>query len=226
MNWRAVGVFLLTSFIALSGVTLGDVHGPGTTIEVILTMVDVETGSAISGETPTAAIFQHATGDWLDWDDMTFKSSGWTLKDQPMSEIETTGRYSVSFDSTGQDLGCYAAFLTNTGDNANEDTLSFYIATTGQGYGQVPINHDYPLTDSMTILDETLAPVADARVRVYSKTNYDAGRVSENYVIGSTTTDVDGHWIDFIWLDPADYVVVVTKAGLQTQTVDVTVSAP
>ena len=52
----------------------------------------------IGGLTPTVAVRDGSTTDsYLDWSDNTFKTSGWTLKNAPMTEI-TAGIYQRSLD--------------------------------------------------------------------------------------------------------------------------------
>jgi|GEM_PF-1471382 len=225
---RSVGLFSVVLYLIAACTAFSDVHQPGEDVELVLTLVDGATGEPISGESPTVSLFRHADGYWWNWQVGAWQSSQTAETSETMIEIETTGRYSQLWQTSGQDVGAYAALMDNSGDNAGADTVSVYLARSGAslGTGTVPVNHDYPVADAMTILDENLAPVDDAYIKIYSKTNYDAGRLGQEYIVASTMTNVDGHWEEYCWLDPATYIVVVTKSGLQTQTPQLVVSAP
>jgi len=62
-----------------------------------------DAGSAITGAAPTIIIMNGA-GEFLDFDDNTFKASGWTTRVGTMTETDATnnaGVYHYDFDTTG-----------------------------------------------------------------------------------------------------------------------------
>ena len=56
----------------------------------------------------------------------------------------------------------------------------------------VKINHDYPLPGDMTYMTPGGSPIENAQVRVYKKSDYDAGRL--DIPVGVTQTDAGGKW--------------------------------
>ena len=56
----------------------------------------------------------------------------------------------------------------------------------------VKVNHDYPLASDMTYMTPGGSPIKDAQVRVYLKSEYDAGVLTTP--VGITTTDDAGKW--------------------------------
>src|SRR5438034_1152464 len=60
--------------------------------------VDKDGLGGVTGLSPTVALRQiPTTNSYLDWNDMTFKTSGWTTKYKVMSEIEN-GNYQQMLD--------------------------------------------------------------------------------------------------------------------------------
>lgn len=58
----------------------------------------VQSGSGVPGLTATVAIRQGGTtNSYLDWADNTFKTSGWTTKNEPMADLGT-GVYQAAID--------------------------------------------------------------------------------------------------------------------------------
>ena len=56
----------------------------------------------------------------------------------------------------------------------------------------VAITADYPLSDDMTYRTPGGSPIVNAQVRVYRKSDYDAGNLTTP--VGVTTTDAGGKW--------------------------------
>lgn len=90
-------------------------------------VVDSFGSGGIGGLTPTVAIRNAATTDsYLDWNDFTFKTSGWALKDAPMTEI-VAGIYQrqLPVAALGLDSG---------------ETLAAEYTTTGPGVAGVDVD--------------------------------------------------------------------------------------
>lgn len=64
----------------------------------------------------------------------------------------------------------------------------------------VSITADYPLPHDMQYQTPGGSPICNAQVRVYLKSDYDAGRL--NSPVGITTTDAFGNWLNPILVVP------------------------
>lgn len=74
----------------------------------------------------------------------------------------------------------------------------------------VMVNHNYPLTDSMTVLNEEGDPIEGAEIRIFKYTSFEAGDVDTWEAM--TVSDVEGKWVDPIALDDGQtYVVHIQK---------------
>ena len=72
------------------------------------------------------------------------------------------------------------------------------------------VNHNYPLPDSLKVVDEQNNPIEAAVVRIYGLTEFQAGLLDT--WVADTTTDVDGNWVDPIELtDGMTWVVHIQK---------------
>lgn len=91
------------------------------------------------------------------------------------------------------------------------DVATYLIDATACGVtvggGSVPVNHDYGGTDNLAYKTADGVPIDNAEIRIYLQSDYDAGHFGNEYIKGSTTTDVNGRWLNVIMLDPGDYVV-------------------
>jgi hypothetical protein len=75
----------------------------------------------------------------------------------------------------------------------------------------VPINHDYPLPGTMTYMTPGGSPIENAQVRLYYKSDYDAGNLAAP--LGITTTDAHGNWKNtLLVLTGFTYTVRLEKA--------------
>ena len=74
----------------------------------------------------------------------------------------------------------------------------------------VKITADYPLPNDMTYVTPGGSPIVDAQVRVFKKSDYDAGVLSNP--VGITTTDAYGRWRDPILVTTGfTYVAYILK---------------
>lgn len=85
----------------------------------------------------------------------------------------------------------------------------------------VKLDHDYPLSDDMRYMTPGGSPINNAQIRVYQKSDYDAGLLTAP--IGITTTNAYGRWIAPVLVKPGySYVVRMEKPydfGPDTRTV-------
>lgn len=76
----------------------------------------------------------------------------------------------------------------------------------------VTITQDWPLSNDMTYMTPGGSPIENAQVRVYYKSDYDAGVLTSP--VGITTTDAAGKWRQPILVLPGyTYVARLEKAG-------------
>lgn len=75
------------------------------------------------------------------------------------------------------------------------------------------VNHDYPNTNDMLVVDETNEPIEGAVIRVYDQIAFYAGEVDT--WIGLTTSDVEGKWVDPVAVeDGKNFVVHFQKESM------------
>lgn len=95
------------------------------------------------------------------------------------------------------------------------------------GDGTVRVDHDYGGTDNLRILDSnTNAAIDNAFIWIYIADDYNIGNTDKTkYLKAWTVTRMDGRWNESLYLDPASYVLLVTKAGANPVTKNLTVIA-
>jgi len=77
---------------------------------------------------------------------------------------------------------------------------------------KVYLNHNFERPETFTYVAPDGTPVKDAVIRVYKKSDYDAGLISNP--IGVTRTDVNGHWVNDIMVDAGEvYYIIFQKEG-------------
>jgi hypothetical protein len=98
--------------------------------------------------------------------------------------------------------------------------------TPGIGEGSVRVDHDYGGVDSYRLLDTTTSsPIDNAYIYAYTAFDYDNGNyVRPDAIRGITWTDVNGRWVNALWLDPGDYRLVIRAPGHQTKIVSLLVT--
>lgn len=74
----------------------------------------------------------------------------------------------------------------------------------------VKIDQDYPLPDDMTYRTPGGSPIENAQVRVYKKSDFDAGNLTSP--VGVTTTNAGGKWVQPVLVVPGfTYVARLEK---------------
>jgi hypothetical protein len=88
-------------------------------------------GDAISGSTDLVIKIKRDADDYFyDFDDSTFKASGWISISSQLSEPDATnmpGEYEVSVDISGWNDGVYTAYIQYSGSPAWTDTVEFRV---------------------------------------------------------------------------------------------------
>ena len=94
------------------------------------------------------------------------------------------------------------------------------------GDGSIYVDHDYPTTDSMRILNDNppYDPIEDAFVYFFLTEDWNAGRRNKDrYLQAWTRTINDGRFLQGVYIDPNEYTVLVVKAGAHHKTKELTV---
>lgn len=143
----------------------------------------------------------------------------------------TPGQHFVLLEATvaGQTPKASITFQLVREDQSVEETFQ-EIQLIGQqvpsiGEGSISVDHNFGGADAYRVVANG-TPLADVEIRIFVKSDYDAGRKSNQYIVGQTRTLTDGRWAAIIRLDPAVYTLEFSKTGsYRTTTADITVSA-
>lgn len=81
------------------------------------------------------------------------------------------------------------------------------------GLGAILVDHNYGGPDNLRYTDPSGVPIDNARIYIYLKSDYDAGRTGIEYLKGCSETDVNGRWKRAVMLDPEIYSIVFFKQG-------------
>lgn len=77
----------------------------------------------------------------------------------------------------------------------------------------VTLDEDYSVENNLRYETPDGAPIAEAQVRVYKKVDYDLANYAA--VVGTTTTDADGGWVDPVTVEAGfTYIVQFFKPGV------------
>lgn len=110
----------------------------------------------------------------------------------------------VLLDGTTSDAIPWSPFGVGLGGSADVPPPPFE--------NTVKINHDYQLPGELTYVTAGGSPIENAQVRVYLKSDYEAGNLATP--VGITTTDPGGRWRNAILVNPGfSYVVRFEKPG-------------
>lgn len=140
------------------------------------------------------------------------------------------GQYSILIETTvdGQTPSANVMFQLVNDEQSVEETFE-EIQLIGDsipviGIGSVSVDHNYGGADNFRVVANG-TPISGVDIRAFVKSDYDAGRKSNRYIVGQTRTITNGRWATVIRLDPATYTLEFSKTGsFQTATSDVTVS--
>lgn len=96
---------------------------------------------------------------------------------------------------------------------ASEDDINMLADRIGVGVAGTPVDHDFGGTDNLTYETIETQGVADATILVYLKSDYDVGNRAGDFVLGTTTTDINGRWRRQIMLETGTYTLLFFKKG-------------
>ena len=158
-------------------------------------------GQPFTGLTGLKVRVSRASDDYiLDWNDDTFKASGWTTIDNTLAEVDSTnlpGLYKV----TG---GLDTSAITNM---ASEDTILVSVFEDPNTNSLICGILEFKVGNWADQIDDILTDTSDMQPRVAAieiDTNEIQGKLPDNYIMGSAvTTDKDDD-IDAILVDTAD----------------------
>jgi len=152
-------------------------------------------GAPLTGVTGLKLRISRVSDDYiLDWNDDTFKASGWTTIEQTLSEVDTTNLPGLYKLSGGLDTSA----ITNM---ASEDTLLAHVeedpATNLIIANTIELNVGNWADDIASILVDT-ADMQPRVVAIETDTNEIQGKLPANYIMGSSVTTNKDDEIDAI----------------------------
>lgn len=145
-------------------------------------------------------------------------------------------RQPVGWNGVGGADGTFVSALGIPGVNVvqtNSEPLVPDAGGGGAGSGDTSINHDGAAgvtvdgaassADCMRVLDELGAPMDDAELTAYLKSDYDAGNKGPSFRQAFVRTGSDGRWVESMRLDAGTYTFEASHDMLGTIVFDVVV---
>lgn len=102
---------------------------------------------------------------------------------------------------------------TNVTTTASLRDATPIVGTDVFGGGSRLVNQDYGGIDALAAQAPAGNRLDGVTIRAYRQSDYQAGNYTEAYVVGTTTTDVNGSWVNPLMLDPGTYVLVFYLQG-------------
>lgn len=125
---------IVAALAFLAGPSYASVRNIGENYQLVYHVLDVS-GNHVTGETVTLAIKKISNGYWFDFDDSTFKNTGWTSKTTNLTEDSTDGFYYYTFTPPGSETAVdeYQFLVDNAsatyGDHQSETVQYLNIGT-------------------------------------------------------------------------------------------------
>jgi len=139
-------ILLIILILGIAFNAYGSVRNIQDNYEVTYNIID-SNGNHITGETVTVKIKKSSNGYWYDFDDNTFKNSGWTTKSTNLNEDETEGFYYYLFNPPASETSAeeYVFVVDNAsatyGDHQSDivcyQNIGTSILTTSSAVGSV-----------------------------------------------------------------------------------------
>ncbi len=150
----------------------------------------------------------------------------------PVSDVTfLIGQHFILIEATvdGQTPAATIAFQLVSDDLSLEETFQGVETIEGSipliGQGSESVDHNFGGTDNFRVTSGG-TPLADVDIRAFVKTDYDAGRKANQYIVGQSKTKTDGRWVSVMRLDPTTYTLEFSKKGAyRTQIANITVTA-
>lgn len=234
-------------------------YAPGETVPISFDLSRVGSGG-ISGQTVVCQMRKVSDPtSYLDFNDNTFKTSGWTTKQKTLAGVAGAAGFYVTTLNTALVAAIVDGFIMMvevylSGANAlvEEREYRFKEASGGgggatvddfldepladhtipgsvgegialaaaggggggSGDGSVTVTHDTGGADNLAWKNSLGQGVNDAQVRAYLKSDWDAGNSSALFIQATAQTDVNGRWVEPMFLDPETYTFVFEKQGV------------
>lgn len=129
--------------------------------------------------------------------------------------ISASGRMSV--DTSAEDdpslIADVQAGLTAQGLTEERAAMLDSLEAISVGTGSVLVDHNYGGSNALAYLDPHGAGIDGAAVQAFRASDFNAGRRAATYVVGRTRTNIDGHWVLPLALDPGAYVLMFNRPG-------------
>lgn len=114
------------------------------------------------------------------------------------------------------------------GDTDVDVTATLRTATPIQtsdiyGGGPTPVDHNFGGANNLAYLTAAGVGIPNADVRVYLKSDYDAGNRSAAYIVARSTTTTGGAWFRPVMLNPGTYTLVYSSQMFGPDTIQITV---
>ncbi|MHA2279269.1 MAG: carboxypeptidase-like regulatory domain-containing protein [Promethearchaeota archaeon] len=74
------------------------------------------------------------------------------------------------------------------------------------------VDHNYKGKDNLRLMTKG-KPIEGVGIKIYKKSDYDGGRITEEFVIQRTVTNKEGRWERSMRLESGEYVVEFSKPG-------------
>jgi hypothetical protein len=141
--------------------------------------------------------------------------------DLPNNMFALAGRRTLTFaETTGKrilaptyDVQFVPSYLINAADSQAILTLMASLQTLVGGAGPVLVDHNYGGTNNLQYTDPQGSGIEGAVIQAFRLADFNAGRRSATYIVGQSTTDINGHWILPMAMAPGAYMLVATKIG-------------
>ena len=162
-----------------------------------------------------------------------------------MSKVGSkTGHYEGNFTATGFSTGQHFILIEATVDGQTPkahfsfqmmedeqsvletftDIETIAAAVPSVGDGTSSVDHNHGGADNLRVTTSSGGAISGATVRLYVRTDFDAGRKANQYVVGQTVTGSDGRWRQAIRVNPGKYTVQVTQGAFLSEAVKITVT--
>lgn len=106
--------------------------------KLVYNVIDLS-GDHVSGETVTVAIQRASDSYWFDFNDSTFKTSGWTNKTTNLSEDSTNGFYHYTYNPPASETGAEEyVFIVDSASAIYGDHQNLVVCYQDIGSGDTP----------------------------------------------------------------------------------------
>ena len=206
---------------------MSDNFAVGTTIPLRSSVVVDRSGTVIAGSTTlTVEIERDADGYFWDWDDSTFKASGWTLKAGPLAAVsDAPGWYKRTggWNSTSQSAGFYWVTYRDTALAAGNMPQSEELYLGGTAAGVADVQTRLPAALVGGRMDASVGALGAGSI---SAATFAAGAVDATALAADAVTEIQsGLATGTNVTDARDAVLAKLPASLVAGRIDASVGA-